>query len=288
MPTNTLHELDGLDNVWSLGGTGSLGLVPPSLVYMKVVISTNIRKADPLIASSGMLVFKTLRTGFPSAKIEVWDNCSIEPFRTEIAHETLKLGGQFHPLDQRILYHDFIRARLSANEPGSLALVDTDIIFYDDVQSWGMHQHELLMGRLIPLHRNEVYGCTENSRLHSSLLFIRDVQELNKTIAKEFSGPCAASGYQNPWAPTLWFNGGFKYFHDVGCNIYQAFPSTMRAFTETQLDSYTHLHCGTWLDQVLPHIKKADQFKKVHELATTDRMALHGLWRQQDEYYREH
>ena len=73
-----------------------LGLKPDRTVY----VLTWCKRAESLWGN--LLVFDSIRTGFPDAKIVVYDNASHPSYRKTIKNKVNQIGGTFHAIKKEI------------------------------------------------------------------------------------------------------------------------------------------------------------------------------------------
>ncbi len=222
--------------------------------------------AHPALAYGTLLVFKTLRVGFPTARVEVFDNGSHPEVAAAVAREAARVGATFtalRPQHFAAYYHWQLRERAHA---GPVVLLDPDVVFWRAVEGWDFGD-ALLAGRLMPEGR----GCgslVNVQRLHPSLLWV----------------PEPAGLPEGGIAPRLGFRGGIPHFWDTFADLYQAHAGQCVAFDAAQLDAYDHLFHGTHL----PVMDTGDDVIRRAHLAAArgDLGALRGLWREQDEHFR--
>lgn len=108
----------------------------------------------PISAYGNLLVFDSIRKGFPTAQIEVWDNESCLEVREAIQAAASRAGADFHPM-RRVHYTDHLRwVLLEREHPKGVPLVlcDPDVAFWDTVQDWDFGDR-LMAGRLMPIIR---------------------------------------------------------------------------------------------------------------------------------------
>jgi hypothetical protein len=94
--------------------------------------------AHPSMAYGTMLIFKTVRVGFPNARIEVFDNGSHPEVVGLIARAAADVGATFQaraPRHYADHYEWLLLEREHDDRP--LVLVDPDVIFFGNVWSTG-------------------------------------------------------------------------------------------------------------------------------------------------------
>jgi hypothetical protein len=234
----------------------------------KVFIQTYC--AAPELAYGALLVFKTIRTGFPEASIFVTDNGSIHDVSRKIEDECHKIGAHFTAKPRG----DFSRfyADIIENETGPVFIVDPDVVFWSSVEGW--QTDAVIAGRLIPnLHRG---GVTSVSRLHPSLLFIPSMERLRAEMAARYVNKMNFIGQYSA------FIDGQKLFFDTLAPVYQMMPELCASFGVSELDCYDHLFYGSHFPVIGPGLDDGGMTSKHHTAAAVgDLASLKGIWRDQ-------
>jgi hypothetical protein len=239
--------------------------------------------AHPTSAYGSLMVFDTIRTGFPTAQIEVWDNGSCAEVVPQIEEAAQKAGARFAAM-KNWHYSDHLRwVLLERPHPEGVPLVlcDPDVVFWEAVEHWDFAP-ALMAGRLMPLMQHS--GVVAMPRLHPSLLFIPDVHELRRAV-KEAEARSFAWDAVGP--RTSWVNGQPR-FWDTLSDMFNALCARCQAFGAAELDRYDHLFFGTHL--VLLGAIAADGLRDLciesHRLAATGNVhALRGIWRKQQTFF---
>ena len=218
----------------------------------------------PSLAYGALMVFDTLRVGFPTFDVVVVDNGSHPDVVPQIQAAAEKSGAMFTPMAR----HDFMehyRWWLCEQElSNSIILLDPDVVFWQNVEDWEFDG--AIAGRLIP--DLKMGAITSMSRLHPSHAWIPDVKRLR------------ALGV----SVELRHEDG-KFF-DTLASIYQEHPNECQPFTEQQLDCYDHLFYGSHLPAIEPRLNDNDLTFDAHRCAAAgDLQSLKGIWRKQDEYF---
>ena len=124
------------------------------------------------------LVFKTLRTGFPTFDVHVYLNTITEDSVSREVEEAVKR----HALDAKCtvsirntIHHEWISDLISCNnEP--FIICDTDMVFWTDMETTfnNLYRHYdcTIAGRYIPSFIDEFSGCLTMPRIHTSLMYI--------------------------------------------------------------------------------------------------------------------
>ncbi|HUD33796.1 MAG TPA: hypothetical protein VMR43_12380 [Variovorax sp.] len=250
---------------------------PPPIVHVLTYC------AHPTSAYGSLLVFDTIRTGFPTAPIEVWDNGSCAEVVPQIKAAAQTIGAGFTAMTNRH-YADHLRwVLLERPHPEGVPLVlcDPDMMFWEPVEHWDFGP-SLMAGRLMPLMQHS--GVVAVPRLHPSLLFVPDVHALRRAVAEA----AARSFAWDPIGPrTSWVNGQ-PHFWDTLSDLFNALTARCAAFGETELSAYDHLFFGTHL--VLLGALEADGLRNMsieshRQAATGNAHALRGVWRKQQAFF---
>lgn len=226
----------------------------------------------PELMPMTLLVFKTLRIGFPSAEIHVHLN----------RMESLPVEADFFHSDNTI-HHLWIE-KLIASSDEPFWIVDTDVVFFGEVESWRFNAP--LAGRRIPEWNDEFSGCITRARLHPSLMYL-DPEKIRASIAV-YESKIASTPFTpriNLIHPICLPFKGKSYFHDTASLLYHAIGG--HRFSEVQLDAYGHFNFGTIPDVVLPRLTFGKEMAKVRQAAIDNPELLRGAWRAQEKYYAE-
>ncbi|MBL9125826.1 MAG: hypothetical protein JNG90_19450 [Planctomycetaceae bacterium] len=247
---------------------------------LQVYILTFCRDAEQLYGTT--LIFKTLRVGFPNARVVVVDNASLPEVRNEIRAHARDVGATHMQLAQAIPHHIFIERTLVAGQASRMVFLDPDICFWKSVETWSFD--ELIAGRLMPEHRDYSTDCTVQPRLHTSFLWFDNVRKLLETMDRIRKFYYEVDLFKSTMLP---FHQGWIRYDTCGV-LYNAIRRSTHAFVEDELDCYDHLFCGTHIARVAPNLapRLREFFENSHELAKTNYSALRGLWRLQEEYFR--
>lgn len=250
---------------------------------VRVFVITHCRDMDLLYGST--LVFGSLRKGFPTATITVFDNGSLPEARLEIRKLAESVGANFPYFDEPAPHHDLI-AGLAASTPGPAVFVDPDVVFWEQVEHWEFPGN-LAAGRLIPEFDDPYSGCLTAPRLHTSLLWIPDTQVLLAAVGRVQSlyfdfDALTPYTFRDRAHPNLWRR------FDTGASMYAAFKDDVYVFGERELEAYDHLFCGSHLPLVAPHLPRevAQLWGSAHEAARSGELSrLKGMYRQQQAFF---
>ena len=233
-----------------------------------VTILTFCNDIDALYGT--LLVFKTLRVAFPTSRVVVFDNGSIDQARPEIETAATAAQCEFRSMNRKPYWHHFEWLLFDQDEFQSVVIVDPDCIFWKSVEDWSF-PGKVMAGRYIPNLAH--LGCRTLERLHPSLLFvpsieaIRDVRRSNPgwgLIAPTQVGPV---------------------FADTFSILYGLTSQNCHRFTSDQLESYDHLFFGSHLRMVKPSFV-GDVVKHAHEKALRgDLHDIRGIYKEQDQLF---
>lgn len=242
---------------------------------MTVVILTYCE--HPALAYGSLLVFETLRVGFPTADVIVIDNGSHPDVLPLIEKAATDAGCSFTAAPRQHFLNFYRWTLFEQNITNSVVLLDPDVVFWDKVEDWDFDG--LMAGRLIPDLFN--YGVTSLARLHPSHLWVPDVAKMRAAV-----GNTNANGFD----PLRQFSApanGKMYFWDTGAGLYQALAAQCTPFTEEQLDCYDHLFYGSHLPVIQPALNDDDATYTAHQAAARgDLASLKGIWRAQDAHFK--
>jgi hypothetical protein len=225
--------------------------------------------------------FKTLRVGFPTARVIVADAGSPPEARAEIERKSVACGAEFVPLERRMELPYFIEAALRQQQSGPAVFIDPDLCFWESIEAWQFTG--LAAGRFIPRHHCEFSGCVSEPRLHTSLLWFPDTARLLAELARIRQSYHYFEPFRTIMLPT---RGGWIYY-DGAAGLYGAFPDQMQQFETRHLDAYDHLFAGTYPDSVMARLgpQSGAMYREIHQQAQQDYRLLKGCWRRQEEYF---
>jgi hypothetical protein len=233
----------------------------------------------PELSPMTRMVFGTLRTGFPTNPVVVHLNHDCESNCPEILSDCQQVGATVKRCE--VIHHTWIEWLVMSNAD-PFYLLDTDVIFYDDVESW---QHtKPLAGYLTPEWADEYTGCITRSRLHPSLLYV-DPEKVRAGIsAFQKSVPSAVfTPIVNLFYPLVLPLNGRNYFYDTLSLLYHHLGGEL--FTDAQKDAYFHFHFGTISDLVLPRMNHGTAIAQERNAILQQPSLGRGKWRVIEEGY---
>lgn len=252
-----------------------------------VYILVSCRKPELLPAA--LMVFDTIRVGFPTAKIAAHGNNLTGDALHEVHSRCARIGVRFQNIDP-IYHHEWIE-ELVEKEDHPFVICDTDMVFWEKVEDWGITA--MLAGRFVPEFMCEFMKARSQSRLHTSLLFIDParLRHMRKVYLEQiptaFYSPRPNLIYPQivplaiPGGMPVMYNMQQNLFFDTCSMLYHAVGG--RAFVEDQLDCYDHLNCGTISDLVGPTMTDG-KMQEHHRMIFENPELAKGIWRKQQEY----
>lgn len=233
----------------------------------------------PELIGGTLLVFDTLRVGFPTAKVTVHLN---RPKCEETISERALQAGCSLVRHVSTIHHLWIESLLKiCTEP--FWILDTDVVFWSSVESLDMSEC-YLAGTYTSPFNDPFTKCETQSRLHTCLMYFDPVKIQSKVAERLSQHPATAfNPCINLIHPVMLPAQGKTYFMDTCGFLYAAIKGT--PFTAEQLKCFEHLHCGTWSDLLAPVFPA---MQEIHENIYSDPKQAHGLREVQDEFYRKH
>lgn len=246
-----------------------------------VVVLTYCRKPEFFYGTE--LIFRTLRVGFPNARVEVVDNASLPEVVGDVRRLAAAAGAAFESLPAPgVAHHEFIEHRLKAaasvGMKTPLVFVDPDICFWKNCE--GFEFDGILAGKRIAPFRCEATQTLTLPRIHTSFQWIPDPTRL----FREIEAVKAEHGEFQPFMPYTFRWAGSWCRFDTGGSLYAVLGHRMSAFTEKHLDCYDHIFCGSHVDLILPAMsgEERERLSKIHASARDGNLdALRGIWRWQ-------
>lgn len=237
---------------------------------------------NPAIIDGTRLVFQTIRTGFPDARIMVWGNLLPRVIQENIRFLCASVGAEFVGVNRTA--HDYWISKLLDGATEPFWICDTDMVFWGDVSGFP-NPESLLCGRYEPAFLEPWSGTHKSERLHTSLLWFNPTPI--KNAIREWFVKWHPKGF--PFAPNADLirqcyvpNGKDNppIFNDTCAGLYNAIGG--QAFSDDQNSAFEHLHCGVYSDRIsfaLPGILG------VHKAIFENIAAAKGLNSEQNKFY---
>ena len=247
-----------------------------------VHILATVRK--PELLKAALLVFRTLRVGFPTQPVFVWGNGLDADSAAVLANVAAGRGAQFRNIPATS--HDaWIEKCVSAlNEP--FWILDTDVVFFAPMEICKLGA---FAGRYEPAFNEEFTDTIHVARLHTAVMWIDPAGlrcEMRKWMAK----------IPAPWRDSAQFallrqnfvpqaTGG-TLFYDTMAGCYQAFGEDHGwEFQERDNEAFEHIHCATYADEVVKQAPSLKHLQLVHDRVYANPAEGRGLAKAQAEYY---
>ena len=220
---------------------------------------------NPELLPMTTLVFKTLRTGFPSADVDVHVNGMRLQEVTTLIREADSAGVRFVAGARDVHHHDWVR-HLVETEKEPFWICDTDMVFYDSVEKFTIQPSFLMSGRHIPSFREEWTGLRHAERLHTCLLYLNPVEvcRFARDFRKHFPPGFPGDPALNLIRQNVQFRAGYEtVFFDTCAGLYHACINYAHEFNEVENSAFAHLNCGTYSDKVELSVQLARRHRDV-------------------------
>ncbi len=239
---------------------------------------------DQTLIETSLLVFRTLRIGFPSAQVHVQGN-ALDPVANQRVAQLAGATGCSY-LNGQPVAHDVWVERLLQLSPDPFWILDTDIVFWSGVESFAF-SGAALSGRYEPAFTEPWSGTSKVSRLHTSLLYF-DPELLRRSIRnwlvrwhpKGFPFVPSVELIRQHYVPRA---SSPPLFYDTCAGLYQALGGL--AFTDVQNSAFEHLHCGAYSNRIAAALPGIED---VHRAVVYDTGKARGLREAQEKFYAEH
>jgi hypothetical protein len=225
-----------------------------------------------------LLVFDTIRIGFPTAEIIVVDNNSIPEAVIEIEKAARKVNARFIKLENEVFHHEYLRFILnSENDESQIYLIDPDVIFWKNVEAFTTDK--LFAGRLIPEFFDAYNAVLTKARIHTSFLHIPSAKLLREKII-----PLENKYRTNIIKDTTLKTNDEWVMWDTFAQVFECLHSDIEIFTEEKNECFDHIFCGSHLN-VLAKKHHHSRMHEIHHLAIENPQELKGIWREQHEFF---
>lgn len=252
---------------------------------MKINVHILATCLNPALIDTTLLVFKTLRTGFPSANVVVWNNGMGTAQSKALVTESEKRDCKCAYVEP--MRHDNWVFEVMRRSVEPFWILDTDIVFWDSIEQFEQDAEFGIAGRFEPAFREPWTSTIKPSRLHTSLLWINPAAI--QKLTREWMGRWHPKGF--PFVPEVEMikqhyvpqgEGKAPLFYDTCCGLYQAIGG--RRFSDRENACFEHLHCGVYSDRIENALPGIGQ---VHRTICNDLNAAKGLQEQQSNFYKE-
>jgi len=198
-----------------------------------------------------LLVFGSIRVGFPTAEIMVFGN-GLKPVEVPVVKAVCEHNRCTFVSLPRVSHDRWIELMLEQS-PCAFWICDTDVVFHSSVEGF-VNEDTVLKGRYEAPFVEPWSKTTKAERLHTSLLYLNAPALRLKMCAWVRKWHPA----KFPFAPTTEFVRqhfvpvGFAnppVFYDTCAGLYLALGG--ERFTDEENGAFDHLHCGTYVDRML-------------------------------------
>lgn len=217
------------------------------------------------------LVFKTLRFGFPTAKVHVTVNAVGPSAVRWRATNAASAGGAdgIVQADHRLHHADWIKQCIEEHQDsdGPLIILDGDCHFWKSCEDWKFDA--LMAGYYVPEIWNDWSQCRSMPRLHASFLWFKDVPALRHAL--KAACPLADEYIPyNPFMGSLQFINGEPIFWDTCSNLYNTIGGAH--FGPEHLACYEHLNSSGFRDEMARRMggKTGEDFTTFHTVAANN------------------
>lgn len=237
---------------------------------------------NPSLLDAALLVFRSLRKGFPNAPVMVWGNDLSGRALTAVSRAANGVQGQFFNVLPMV--HDawIEKLILDGNEP--FWVCDTDMVFFGPVPD--PKPGTVFSGRFEPEFLEEWTGTRHMARLHTCLMYFepRLLRPAMRAWLAQFPAPWGMSAQvhlvRQNFVPLA---GSVPLFYDTCAGLWHANVGGVRFDAETD-GTFEHLHCGTYADLVSRCQGLAD-LATVHKTIYRDNGQARSLRAWQERYY---
>lgn len=236
----------------------------------------------PTLWPATTLVFKTLRTGFPTSLVMVWGNHLKPNDRSIVVPSAALAGAVYRDIDATS--HDAWIENLINTQSQPFWICDTDMVFFGALDP--RPSAIGFSGRYEPAFDEEWTGTRHVERLHTCLMYLDPVALRSQIREWQARIP-------SPWRDSAQFplvrqhfvpvRGGPTLFYDTMAGLWQA--GLGMPFTPAQDAAFEHLHCATYANLV--DAPSLANLSAVHNQVYANPQAARGLKQAQDQYYRE-
>lgn len=205
-----------------------------------------------------LLVFKTIRVGFPTFPIFVhWHGLLFEVYQ-EVREYCEKLNITI-VTDNTFMCdtNDVLLRKLVSHETDGFVICDSDVVFFESVEGFIPNQH--MAGEYIEKFLCPIANAVTFPRLHTALMFIRDASELRYLIENKYTPVLKRFCPLNPFRPVVTFINGQAAFHDSASILFNMLSG--ESFDKDMLNKYEHIYSGSYASHI-PNL--VDFHKKVY------------------------
>lgn len=225
---------------------------------------------NPAMRESSTLVFKTIRKGFPTAELVVYENA----LPARMIEGALKIG--------QLISHDHWVETLIKNENEPFFICDTDVVFSGEVEGF---RAPMFGGRFEPEFHEEWTDSIHIARLHPSVMYLDPVAI--RCAIREWRGRHIPSYFPNAIASLVrqqfLCKDGKTLFYDTCAGLHHAFGGTR--FTDEINARFEHLHAGTYADAISRETESLSGLFDLHQRVCHNPESAIGIAEGQAKYY---
>jgi hypothetical protein len=234
------------------------------------------------------LIFKTLRVGFPNARVKVVDNNSLPEAQDQIEILCRDNECEFKKLAGPGIHHyEFIDSTIyeqakAPSSDGPIVFLDPDICLWQSIENFSFDG--LIAGKKIGKFYDFITNTITMPRIHTSFLWVNNArtlfQEILRIKAKRFDF--------SPFRSFSFKMADTWYRYDTGANLYAALPGRHSFFSESHFEYYDHIFAGSHLDWIFNFYNDEckEMMTRTHNWAKTKNItALKGIWREQEKIF---
>lgn len=230
-----------------------------------------------------LLVFKTLRVGFPHSPVTVYGNGLRSDHAAAVQQAAASADAEFNWI--RPTAHDVWLEHLIRSQDAPFWICDTDMVFRSPVPEptpgvW-------LSGRFEPGFNEEWTRSWHVERLHTCLLYVNPVHVralMRSWLHQHVPDIFSHAGCQFVRQHFVPIAGSSPCFYDTAAGLWHAFGGT--PFDAEQDAAFEHLHCGSYSD-LIGRCESLKDLPAVHAAVLADGKLADGLKAAQQKYYAE-
>jgi hypothetical protein len=245
-----------------------------------VHILATVRK--PELLKAALLVFRTLRTGFPQNPVYMWGNGLEEGYASAVGTVARSVGAEFKnvPATSHDAWIETMIQRF--NEP--FWILDTDVVFFGEMKPAGVQTE--FAGRFEPEFDEEFTDSIHVERLHTCVMWIDPaavrgfIRRYMARVPEPWRNSAQFPLIRQNFVPVL---DGRTKFYDTMAGLYQA--GAGMPFKEDRNAAFVHLHCATYADEVAKQAPSLRGIAAAHDFVYSHPECARDLSKVQQDYY---
>lgn len=225
---------------------------------------------DEKFYGPGTMVLDTIRTGYPSAFVEVYLNPVYKGSRFlqltyDIHTRAANKECGFHVLNREFHHAEWIKnmVEVHAGDLGDqepLVVVDGDVVFHKSCEGWEFTDY--LAGYFVPSMWNDFAQCRSFARLHTSHLWFSAPRSMLQTVRERVPASFDKNSDYCPldiFHPRTMVVDKQPFFWDSMSVAYQLLGGT--PFRPEHLDCYDHLNSASFFDVMHERLENKKGFE---------------------------